>query len=62
VSGLQELVRRTVGFQIDYKPANFLDPRELSEFPDVRLWFVRLDTEYPWLPVVLDWKVSVRVH
>lgn len=23
---------------------------------DVRLWFVRLDAVYPWLPVVLDWQ------
>lgn len=51
-------MKRTVGFQIDYQPANPRDPRELSEYPDIRLWFVRLDAEYPWLPVALDWKVS----
>ena len=32
------------------------DPRELSEIPEVRLWFVRLDAYYPWLPFLLDWK------
>lgn len=32
------------------------DPRELSEIPEVRLWFVRLDAKYPWLPFLLDWK------
>jgi hypothetical protein len=32
------------------------DPRELSEIPEVRLWFVRLDARYPWLPLLLDWK------
>jgi hypothetical protein len=32
------------------------DPRELSEIPEVRLWFVRLDARYPWLPLILDWK------
>jgi hypothetical protein len=32
------------------------DPRELSEIPAVRLWFVRLDSRYPWLPFFLDWK------
>lgn len=32
------------------------DPRELSELPEVRLWFIRLDTCYPWLPLVLDWE------
>lgn len=29
------------------------DPRELSEIPELRLWFIRLDTRYPWLPVLL---------
>ncbi|MEA5512690.1 CRR6 family NdhI maturation factor [Nodularia sp. UHCC 0506] len=32
------------------------DPRELSEIPELRLWFVRLDARYPWLPFLLDWK------
>ncbi len=32
------------------------DPRELSEIPEVRLWFIRLDTKYPWLPFILDWQ------
>lgn len=32
------------------------DPRELSEVPEIRLWFIRLDIDYPWLPYVLDWK------
>ena len=32
------------------------DPRELSEIPEVRLWFIRLDSLYPWLPFLLDWK------
>ena len=31
------------------------DPRELSEIPEVRLWFIRLDSLYPWLPFLLDW-------
>ena len=36
-------------FEINYalEPG---DPRELSEIPEVRLWFVRLDAKYPWLP------------
>ena len=34
------------------------DPRELSEIPEVRLWFVRLDAKYPWLPFLLDWKAG----
>jgi len=32
------------------------DPRELSEIPEVRLWFIRLDAAYPWLPYILDWR------
>ncbi|MFN3361225.1 MAG: CRR6 family NdhI maturation factor [Pseudanabaenaceae cyanobacterium] len=32
------------------------DPRELSEIPEVRLWFIRLDSYYPWLPYILDWR------
>ncbi|MDB9512226.1 CRR6 family NdhI maturation factor [Kamptonema animale CS-326] len=42
-------------FEIDY-PRDPLDPRELSEIPEVRLWFIRLDASYPWLPFLLDWK------
>ncbi|MBW4613824.1 MAG: CRR6 family NdhI maturation factor [Desmonostoc vinosum HA7617-LM4] len=44
-------------FKINYdlEPS---DPRELSEIPEVRLWFVRLDAKYPWLPFLLDWKVG----
>jgi hypothetical protein len=32
------------------------DPRELSEIPEVRLWFVRLDARYPCLPLLLNWQ------
>jgi hypothetical protein len=34
------------------------DPRELSEIPEVRLWFIRLDTDYPWLPYMLNWRAG----
>jgi hypothetical protein len=34
------------------------DPRELSEIPEVRLWFIRLDAVYPYLPLVLDWQAG----
>lgn len=34
------------------------DPRELSEIPEIRLWFVRLDAFYPWFPFLLDWKAG----
>lgn len=42
-------------FAIDF-PREPGDPRELSEIPEVRLWFLRLDQRYPWLPLVLDWE------
>ncbi|MEB3356840.1 MAG: CRR6 family NdhI maturation factor [Synechococcales bacterium] len=42
-------------FEIDY-PREPSDPRELSEIPEVRLWFIRLDAAYPWLPYALDWE------
>ena len=42
-------------FAIDYAREE-TDPRELSEIPEIRLWFVRLDAAYPWLPFLLDWQ------
>ena len=44
-------------FQVDYPQAPD-DPRELPEIPEVRLWFIRLDALYPWLPFLLDWKAG----
>jgi hypothetical protein len=44
-------------FTIDY-PLEPGDPRELPEIPEVRLWFVRLDALYPWLPFLLDWSAG----
>lgn len=44
-----------LSFEFDYPRAPD-DPRELSEIPEIRLWFIRLDTRYPWLPFLLDWK------
>jgi hypothetical protein len=37
--------------QIDWPRADD-DPRELSEIPEVRLWSIRADARYPWLPLV----------
>ena len=42
-------------FQIKYD-RDESDPRELSEIPEVRLWFIRLDARYPYLPLLLDWQ------
>ncbi|NEQ96032.1 MAG: CRR6 family NdhI maturation factor [Cyanothece sp. SIO2G6] len=48
---------QSVRFTIDYakEPS---DPRELSEIPEVRLWFIRLDVCYPWFPFLLDWEAG----
>ena len=43
--------------QIEYQ-REAEDPRELSEIPEIRLWYVRLDSVYPWLPFLLDWKAG----
>ncbi|MGL5081792.1 MAG: CRR6 family NdhI maturation factor [Microcoleaceae cyanobacterium] len=50
-----------IQLEIDY-PRDPQDPRELSEIPEIRLWFVRLDTCYPWLPFLLDWKSGELVR
>jgi hypothetical protein len=42
-------------FKINYERDNN-DPREISEIPEIRLWFVRLDAAYPWLPFLLNWR------
>jgi hypothetical protein len=44
-------------FKIEY-PQDPTDPRELSEIPEVRLWFIRLDARYPYLPLLLDWQAG----
>jgi len=45
----------TFSFEIHFE-REASDPRELSEVPEVRLWFIRLNARYPWLPLYLDWE------
>jgi hypothetical protein len=52
---LPNIAETQLRFEILF-PRTADDPRELSEIPEIRLWFVRLDAAYPWLPYVLDWK------
>lgn len=53
----EDLVNQEQSLQLDLQfPRDPDDPRELSEIPEVRLWFVRLDSRYPWLPFFLDWR------
>ncbi|KAL2929867.1 Protein CHLORORESPIRATORY REDUCTION 6 chloroplastic [Bienertia sinuspersici] len=54
----KEYLERTIGFTVNYTREDPNDQRELTEFPDIRLWFVRLDATYPWLPVLLDWRAG----
>lgn len=56
-AGAIALHEQQIQFQIDY-PREPEDPRELPEIPEIRLWFVRLDALYPWLPFLLDWKAG----
>lgn len=46
-----------IQFEINF-PQEPDDPRELSEIPEVRLWFLRLDARYPWLPFLLNWEAQ----
>ena len=48
VKGGAELV-----LQFDWPRASD-DPRELSEIQEIRLWSLRADAAYPWLPLVLE--------
>ena len=59
LSDREELLRyeQQLSFSIDF-PRDPTDPRELSEIPEVRLWFIRLDSMYPWLPFLLNWKAG----
>jgi len=54
----KDFLERSIGFTINYTREDPHDPRELSEYPDIRVWFVRLDATYPWLPVLLDWRAG----
>lgn len=46
-------LEQQIRFEISY-PREPNDPRELSEIPEIRLWFVRLDAAYPWFLFLLD--------
>lgn len=60
-SGAIASYEQQLRFEIDY-PLQPDDPRELSEIPEVRLWYIRLDSRYPWLPFLLDWKAGEFVR
>jgi hypothetical protein len=45
---------QSIQFEIDYPQGP--DTVELPEIDEIRLWFLRLDSRYPWLPYCLDWR------
>ena len=52
---LADLLSDGAGLELQYNwPRDADDPRELSECPEPRLWALRADAVYPWLPLVLE--------
>ncbi len=52
---LQTLLDDGAALELRYEwPRQADDPRELSECPEPRLWALRADARYPWLPLLLD--------
>ncbi len=47
---------QSLQLQIDYPRPDAEPDLELSELAAVRLWFIALDSRYPWLPFFLDWR------
>ena len=43
----------SLSLELDWHRADD-DPRELSEIAEVRLWALRADATYPWLPLLLE--------
>jgi hypothetical protein len=51
----EDLIRAAGTLQLTYDwPRADDDPRELSEIPEPRLWTLRADAHYPWLPLLID--------
>jgi len=52
---LADLLSDGARLELQYNwPRDVDDPRELSECPEPRLWALRADAVYPWLPLVLE--------
>ena len=52
---LQGLLDAGAVLELNYEwPREANDPRELSECPEPRLWALRADARYPWMPLVLE--------
>lgn len=52
---LPELLNAGAVLELNYEwPRPAEDPRELSECAEPRLWALRADARYPWLPLLLN--------
>jgi hypothetical protein len=52
---LADLLSDGARLELQYNwPRDVDDPRELSECPEPRLWALRADAVYPWLPLILE--------
>ena len=52
---LAQLMARGPVVQLKFDwPREAEDPRELAECPEPRLWSLRADARFPWLPLVLE--------
>ncbi len=50
-----ELLQRGACLELTFDwPRSADDPRELSEIAELRLWCLRADAAYPWMPLVLE--------
>lgn len=53
---------QSLRFRIEYPRPEDEPNLELSELAPVRLWFIRADVCYPWLPYVLNWSEGELVR
>ncbi len=60
-AGDMKALEQQLDFEIDF-PREDTDPRELSEIPEIRLWFVRLNAHYPQMPFFLNWKTGELIR
>ena len=52
---LNELLEQGPILELNFHwPRDQDDPRELAECPEPRLWALRADARYPWLPLMLE--------
>ncbi|GCE64289.1 hypothetical protein OMCYN_00195 [cyanobiont of Ornithocercus magnificus] len=54
---LAQILSECPALLLEYKwPLEEDDPRELAECPEPRLWTLRADGRFPWLPLLLERK------